>query len=251
MNLYEKIEDACEQNPDKKYINLTDPDSGLMKNKGIPQDSYNAEAISNNQIIVSVDVTQDEQDQFQLKPMTEKLQKLLQYWNILTNIPFLADAGYNAGYNLFFLELQKNIDAYISMYQRETENSKKTYPKDSKFAKEKFVFYEEKNRWKCPMGNFLHYQKTVTNDRVTVKHYHATREECLLCSENKNCIKTKGDKQKGYRTIEDRNLASKQRMQEKMKKEKSKATKRGLLKLPEIERVFGQIKVTNILKDFL
>lgn len=62
----------------------------------------------------------------------------------------------------------------------------------------------------------------MTNDRVTIKHYHATREECLFCSENKNCIKTKGDKQKGYRTIEDRNLASKQRMQEKMKKEKSK-----------------------------
>lgn len=80
LNLYEKIEDACEQNPDKKYINLTDTDSGLMKNKGIPQDSYNAEAISNNQIIVAADVTQDEQDQFQLKPMTEKLQKLLLVW---------------------------------------------------------------------------------------------------------------------------------------------------------------------------
>lgn len=39
---------------------------------------------------------------------------------------------------------------------------------------------------------------------MMVKHYHAMREEYLLGSENKNCIKTKGNKQKGVQPTKEK-----------------------------------------------
>lgn len=83
MNLYEKIDYACEQNPDKKYIDLTDTDSGLMKNKGIPQDYYNVEAISNNQIIVCIWIQgcyAGRARPISIKTDDRKTSKLLQVW---------------------------------------------------------------------------------------------------------------------------------------------------------------------------
>jgi hypothetical protein len=53
-------------------INLTDPDSRLMKYGKNAFESYNAQ-ISNNGFIVAADVSTSENDQSQLEPMVKLL----------------------------------------------------------------------------------------------------------------------------------------------------------------------------------
>jgi transposase len=77
-------------------VNVTDPESRIMKNgKGYLQ-GYNAQAVANDrQIIIAAEVTQDQNDQGQLRPMIgcaiENLEKAGE-----TKLPkvALADAGY-------------------------------------------------------------------------------------------------------------------------------------------------------------
>ena len=75
-----KIDALLEINQDdeaNKLLNLTDPDCRIMKNDSVSKESYNVQIITNNQVIVAADATQDENDQPQLKPMLDQLQNNL------------------------------------------------------------------------------------------------------------------------------------------------------------------------------
>lgn len=80
----------------KKKANITDPESRIMKNrKGFVQ-AYNCQAAcTEDQIIVSVDVTRDENDLYQLEPMLEQTESTLQEAGVDGEVEALAaDAGY-------------------------------------------------------------------------------------------------------------------------------------------------------------
>jgi transposase len=78
---YEKIENLLKCHPDLKddeNINLTDSESRLQKNgTGEFLQGDNGQIITSNQIIVSADLIQDENDQYALQPMVEKLEKAI------------------------------------------------------------------------------------------------------------------------------------------------------------------------------
>jgi transposase len=248
LDFYEKIDDACEESTKSNFVNLTDPDCKLMKSDSVAKEAYNVQTISNNQVIVAVEVTQDEQDQHQLQPMVETLSETLDDLDIKEPITFLADAGYNAGYNLNFLKAKNNINAFISMYQRKTEKNKSLYDEDPVFEKENFNYDINKDEWICPSGKSLRHQKTQKENKIQIKHYSAGLIDCVYCKKRSSCIKTKADEKHGYRTLEDRFLADRIEMKKKMQLEESKEIYRR--RCAEIEPVFGQIKANQKFKRF-
>ncbi|MCP4343114.1 MAG: transposase [Desulfobulbaceae bacterium] len=80
----------------KKKANITDPESRIMKNRSGFVQAYNCQAAcSEDQIIVSADVTQDENDLYQLEPMLEQTTSTLRDSGVDENVEALAaDAGY-------------------------------------------------------------------------------------------------------------------------------------------------------------
>ncbi|MCP4364737.1 MAG: transposase, partial [Planctomycetes bacterium] len=80
----------------KKKANITDPESRIMKNRSGFVQAYNCQAAcSEDQIIVSADVTQDENDLYQLEPMLEQTTSTLRDSGVDGNVEALAaDAGY-------------------------------------------------------------------------------------------------------------------------------------------------------------
>lgn len=234
---YEKIDsllDQYDEADDNMLLSLTDPDCRVMKSDSITKECYNVQAISNNQIIVALDVTQDENDQAQLKPMIEQLKQNL---NIKEQIKLAADAGYNRGKNLAYIDKENSIDAYISMYDRSEKNN----AEEISFHKENFIYDEDSDNWKCPSGASLEFIKEFFRDDKKIILYGCNLKTCIYCPHVKSCVTTKADTKRGFRTIEDDGyVVYRKEMKAKMQKLDSKKiySKRS----SEIEAVFGQIK---------
>lgn len=77
-------------------VNLTDPDSRLMKTREGYVQGYNAQAaVTREQVIIAEEVTQDRNDVKRLHPMLEKVDEELKDARIETGVEnVLADAGY-------------------------------------------------------------------------------------------------------------------------------------------------------------
>lgn len=82
--------------PAKTEVNVTDPDSRIMKTPGGWVQGYNAQAaVNEHQIVVGCDVTQQANDSLQLLPMIQAVLHSIHAAGILAVIGlFLADAGY-------------------------------------------------------------------------------------------------------------------------------------------------------------
>jgi len=94
------IDDLIQQKLDVMQINLTDPDSRLMKDgatKAIVQ-GYNCQAVvaKGSQVIVAYDAVNEENDIRQLAPMATKADEELALIGVVPGqkVPFAADAGY-------------------------------------------------------------------------------------------------------------------------------------------------------------
>ncbi|MDY7033978.1 MAG: transposase [Thermodesulfobacteriota bacterium] len=105
---------SSKTSPDKKQRNFTDPDSRIMKDstkKGFEQ-CYNCQSIVDEkaQIIVASQVTQQENDKEQVKPMIEAIIK-----NTGGKKPkrLSADAGYFSEDNCKTLA-KAEVDAYVA-----------------------------------------------------------------------------------------------------------------------------------------
>ena len=107
-------------------------------------------------------VTQDENDQHQLEPMVKQLNENLGIEGEL-EIKLAGDAGYNMGKNLEYIDQQKWIDAYISMFDRSEES-----PNINKFHKENFEYDEDEDRWICSEGKYLEFM----NEYIQERHLH-------------------------------------------------------------------------------
>ena len=85
-----------------KKANVTDPDSRIMKTRKGYVQSYNGQAVvTEDQVIVAAELTQDENDVRQLHPMLNRAQENLEAVNVEEEIEnALADAGYLSDDNL-------------------------------------------------------------------------------------------------------------------------------------------------------
>lgn len=80
----------------KKKANITDPESRIMRTWSGFAQAYNCQAAcTEDQIIVSADVTQERNDLYQLEPMLEQTNATLRESGVEENVKALvADAGY-------------------------------------------------------------------------------------------------------------------------------------------------------------
>lgn len=100
---------------DDAKVNLTDPESRLMKTRRGFIQGYNAQVVvSEDQIIVACDVTQDCNDFGQLQPMVEMVESNL-YEIGEEPDKLLADAGYCCEPNLEYVATPGSPDAYIAV----------------------------------------------------------------------------------------------------------------------------------------
>ena len=77
---YKKILAVLSRNktePADKKLNISDPDSRFMKSARTVTQAYNVQIATSDQFIAAMDVTRDENDQSQLIPMSQKLEKNL------------------------------------------------------------------------------------------------------------------------------------------------------------------------------
>jgi hypothetical protein len=245
LDEYDKIATLLEQHKktdDRMLLNLNDPDCRIMKSDGTTKECYNAQIITNNQIIVAMDVTQDENDQAQLEPMVEQLKSNLKFQK---EISLVADAGYNRGKNLAYIDKEDNINAYISMHDRSGRNNSA----EIEFHKENFHYDEDNDVWVCPTGSILEFKKDYYDSDKKYSMYGCELKTCIKCDTRKDCLTTKADIRRGYRTIEDDGfIVFRKEMKDKMRQKPSKEiyAKRS----PEVEGVFGQMKYNKRLDKF-
>jgi transposase len=99
------------QSQGTRAVVMTDPQSRLMKTTEGLRPSYNAQAVvdSGAQIILAADVTQDEADARQLRPLLEKVKSAVDGLPVQVT----ADGGYWSKDSLDYVDEQK-LDAYIA-----------------------------------------------------------------------------------------------------------------------------------------
>lgn len=203
---YKAIENLLENHQEiaeESYLNIVEPESHPMKSNGTIIEAYNAQAITNNQVIVANDISENENDQHDLVPMVNQFVKILDKisgkFSPMPQVKFLADAGYNMGSNLSFIDKINMIDAYISMNDR----SKSKRGSKAKFSKDHFKYNEETDCWMCPSGQNLEFIKEHISKEKKFTLYGCTKEICLRCVNYDSCVTTKKDKARGYRTVDD------------------------------------------------
>ncbi|MDH4198844.1 MAG: IS1182 family transposase [Spirochaetia bacterium] len=244
---HEKIGRLLKLHPDLKddeNINLTDPESRLQKNgTGEFLQGYNGQIITSNQIIVSADLIQDENDQYALQPMVQKLEKELPE---NAQFKFLGDAGYNRGENLKWLDGKKNIDPYISMADRREDNKTDL---EKATGNDAFQYDENEDRYICPTGEPLEFFRNRESKGKLYKDYRAAISTCQQCPGRHKCLNTAADLKAGAKIIaDDGTLVFRKAMREKMALPESKIiyAERAV----EPEPVFGHIKFNLGIRRF-
>ena len=243
----EKIQGALEVNADASdelYINLTDPTCRTMKMQQSKLPGYNVQFMTNQQVIVAMEVTQDENDQNQLKPLIEQtIENLnLEERDLENPIPFAADAGYNKGENLDYLNHQEIFDAHVSMHNRKDESEAEP---DGTLFEDGFQYNEEKEHWVCPQGEILESGRVRQEGDKTVRHFRGKPTACVLCPLRQKCLTTKQDRKLGYKTLRDDGYrVARQSMRRKLQTEAGKQVyaKRS----SEVEPMIGQLKANHV-----
>lgn len=243
----EKIDKVLVKHPDLKddeRINLTDPESRLMKNgTGEYLQGYNGQIVTSNQMIVAADLFNDENDQDLLVPLVEQLEDTI---GKSTKYLLLADAGYNKGENLKWLDSKKNIGPYISMRDRREDSKSSLEKLTGNFA---FLYDEDKDRYVCPSGNHLEFFSNRKSDGKNFSIYKGLLSDCAFCPAVRHCLKTKEEQRAGVKIIyDDGTLVHRKEMKDKMSLPESKAiyTQRSV----DAEPVFGNIKHNKGIRRF-
>jgi len=252
LDEYTKIENILLEHPnleEENYINIVEPTSGPMKSGNSISNNYNVQVITNNQIITINDISMKANDQHEFQPIIEQF---IQFLEILilrfsTKFPkfitFLADAGYNMGANLSYADKIDIIDFFISMNDRSRDEN-------DLFDKENLTFNENQDVWICPENKKLEFLNETIKDGKKKILYGCNKESCIFCQNYKDCVTTKKDISRGYRTIDDDQfIVYRNEMREKVNSKKGKEiySKRA----PEVEPVFGQIKFNKDITRFL
>lgn len=229
-----------------KNISMTDPDAKFMHHKNGSMPSFNCElGVTEDQIIVHSDVTNEPMDTNQLSPALDAIE------GNCAQKPdqVVADAGFNSGQNYRALE-QKGIDGYIPD-SAEEHIGQDMRVETGLYTKDHFNYDEQKDRYVCPAGEALwpksrtHLRTKYNDKKMTI---YATRGKCLECLHKDKCIKEGNEVGRTVRRGEFE--AERLRMRDKIQTPEGRQLykKRKIM----VEPVIGQIKtVGNFIRFML
>jgi len=243
-----KIKDGLEQleDSDIKRLNLTDPDSRLMKDKkGVFGQEYNGQIAvdAHEKIIIAADISQSAVDTNELIPMIGTIEDIV--GELKEGTELSLDNGYFSGENVAYME-ERKFDGYIPDSDQ-SQKMKGKSPKKNPFGKESFD-YDEQNDWFiCPNGKVLtsYYEYYDKRQGKTIRGYRCY--DCGDCPYRNECITEKGKNFKRLKS--DKYEGSRRRMKQKMDTEQGRAKYKTRGKI--VEHPFGDIKANMGFRGFL
>jgi transposase len=191
QKLREKIQESLAQldKEDRDSMHPNEPDAQMMKTREAIRLAYNAQAVVHSKagVILAAEVTRDQNDEQQLVPMLETVQKEMGKVAEET----VADGGYCSGEQLDGAE-EPEFPVLVNLGGiRKAENEGGPYHSS------KFDYDAESDCYRCPLGQKLTY-------RFTRKHKDKRYETRVYrCESAKQCrVRRKCSKDKRGRCIE-------------------------------------------------
>ncbi len=220
---------------DKKQISFADKDARIMGKKGDFDYRYNGQISvdSDNQIIVGQHLSQNGNDQQELKPALEQVEEAT---GALPD-KLSADNGYLSGDNLEALD-ENPVDAYIATNKGEKTAQVPLSESERKLTKADFDYHEADNNFTCPVGQTLE-MKSESKDGKRI--YQGKADTCANCPYHRRCCQSKNGAARSISCDDKEPL--RQEMNRKMEKETSKTVYKERKVI--VEPVFGQIKNTG------
>lgn len=180
---------------DKRLINETDTDCGLMKTRKGFEVSYNCQTVvdTESQIILTQDVINSPNERGQICTNIEELIKDTQ----LKPEILLADAGYLDGENIQFLDREGIIGLIPDRELKEIKKSREgIVGEGEKFKKDKFKYDSENDVYICPEGKKLYReahkrQKVKRKNGIVVEYVQYRCRECKGCENREICCRSK------------------------------------------------------------
>ncbi len=168
---FKELKKKVEAAPDKQ-ISETDPDSRLMKVKGmIRQVSYNIQSAvdTKHHLIVAHKVT-NETDHGKLDEMGRMSQEALQH----KELTVIADKGYYSA-----LDIKNALDEGMDVLVPKTDTSGSD--KKGIFNRSMFKYDREKDVYICPANKELTYRMSGIERGMTLKRYFLDTKTCRDC----------------------------------------------------------------------
>lgn len=216
---------------DADHLNLTDPESRMMKNGRQLDYCYNAQAVidEKEQVIVAASVTSDEVDKHQLTGMLDKAKENTGKASEET----ISDSGYFSGEELKQAE-KKEYPVLVNIPATVGNNPA---GKDNSFAKEKFIYDSKKDAYICPQGSKLTFEKEVKRKDHKGRIYRCSQAKD--CTFRLQCSKDRRGRSIERRPYEDYIMRQIEKQKDTKKKELLSRRKK------TAEPVFGWIKRNN------
>ncbi len=180
------------QEEDKKRVNLTDGDAGLLKTGQQNRVAgYNMEAVVapvkppegeevTGRIITAVDVTAEQNDVGALVPMmdqsAEMTGKVTEVW--------LADANFHSGANLEACDERQQV---VVMSEPRAKDLEKPYHKD------RFIYDAHSDSYTCPQGQTLKFRRLGRYRNTPVLVYSVGGAVCRRCAAFGTCTIDRGN----------------------------------------------------------
>ena len=217
--------DSSEAGDDSQAPLSSDPDARFMKtSEGGKRLSYNSQVVvDRNQIIVAADVDNNADDSVQFQAMMQESAR------ILGGPPerVVADGGYYSGANVSYGD-SHGIDLYLPV-------SPSGRVPDSHFHRDAFEYDSGHDRYRCPAGRCLTFQRERRRRGVTVRIYRGGTAVCGKCSFRSRCTTGR------YRLLEiSEHYHAERAMQKKLSGKEGRAIYNQRKQL--VEPVFGNLK---------
>lgn len=171
----ERIREQKEYLKQRSNCSKTDKDANLMRMKrDYIYPGYNVQLVTNNQVILQYEASNQCNDTALLKPQIEGIKEA--YKEKPKEV--IGDSGYGTEFNYRYLEKEK-IEGIIPYQALEKEKSK-AY-QNNPYSRDKFTYDKKKKRMRCP-GGYLMRPDGIQRDKKTgaiIRKFKGTR--CKSC----------------------------------------------------------------------
>ena len=199
------LETQLMEQPDKQ-ISLTDPDARSMRCRGTGIVGYNVQTAvdAEHHLIVTHEVTTQNNDRSQLSPMAIKAREQMG----VDNLEALADKGYYKGSEIKACE-DEGIRAYLPKSHTSTNRARGLYDKSD------FLYLPDEDAYQCPAGEKLKWRmKTIERGQTLYRYWSSNCQTCKLkekCTSGKERRVTRWEHEAVLDEVE-RRLASEPQM---------------------------------------